>query len=59
MIRKLLTTTAVAALLATGAIAQDNTAAPPATSLTPSTGDMMTNGYMPAGNDWLTSRVLG
>jgi sporulation protein YlmC with PRC-barrel domain len=56
MIRTLLTTTALAAMLATGAIAQDaatSTAAPGAQS------DMLSQGYRMVDTDGLASRLIG
>ncbi|HEY0919583.1 PRC-barrel domain-containing protein [Devosia sp.] len=56
MIRTLLTTTALAALLATGAMAQD--AAAPAAQPAAS-GDMLAHGYQMVDTDGLASRLLG
>lgn len=56
MIRTLLTTTAFAALLATGAIAQD--AAVPA-ERPAAAGDLLSHGYQMVDTDGLASRLLG
>ena len=53
MIRTLLTTTALAALLSTGAIAQDAAPAPAAGD------DLLTQGYQIVDTDGLASRLLG
>jgi len=71
MIRTLLTTTALVALLSTGALAQESApatppAAPPADSALPPVGGIdgaqtftLSQGYTPADNDSLASRVMG
>ena len=71
MIRTLLTTTALVALLSTGALAQDSApatppATPPADSAMPPVGGIdgaetfiLSQGYTPADNDSLASRIMG
>ena len=71
MIRTLLTTTALVALLSTGALAQDSApatppATPPADNAMPPVGGIdgaetfiLSQGYTPADNDSLASRIMG
>lgn len=60
MIRTLLTTTALAALLATGAIAQEATTSTTTTTEAPAAGaDMVMQGYQFVDTDGLASRLIG
>jgi sporulation protein YlmC with PRC-barrel domain len=63
MIRTLLTSTALVALLATGALAQNNTAAPAdnaaASSQTAGPSDLLNKGYEIVDTDGLASKLIG
>lgn len=58
MIKTLLTTTAVVALLATGSLAQDQTAAPATTTEAPAQS-LLASGYLPTDTDNLASEIMG
>ncbi len=59
MLRKLLTTTAIAALLATGAVAQDAPAASTETTMAAPGSALLSSGYVSVDTDNLATKIIG